>query len=120
MKGILLPVYVENLATRKDKSVKIVLSTQELTPNQAGELFGINGQLGIVYFSPKEITNKEVEQVDKIDAELGGKTQSQRIRNCLYKLYEQDHEGFNSFDNYYHHKTEKYIDKLKSLIDGQT
>ena len=116
MKGILLPVYIESIASRKDKSIKIVLSTQEISPNYAGQIFGLNGALAIAYISQKEVSNKEVEMVDKLDTELGGKTQSQRIRNVLYKLYEQDKEGFNSFDQYYHAKTEKYIDHLKNQI----
>jgi len=117
MNGILLPCYVENIATRKDNTIKLVLSTQELTPGQAGELFSLLNHLVITYISPKDISSKEAEQVDRIDAELGGKTQSQRIRNVLYKLYEQDHEGFKTFDLYYHDKTEKYIDHLKGKID---
>jgi hypothetical protein len=116
MNGLLLPCYVENIATRKDKSVKISLVTQELTPEQAGEVFHLMNTLAVTYISPKEITNKEVEQVDKLDAELGGKTQSQRIRNVLYKLFEQDSEGYKNFDQYYHAKTDQYIEHLKTKI----
>ena len=117
MTGILLATYVDAINTRKDKSVKISLVTQELTPQQAGEIFNLMNHLVITYISPKDISSKEAEQVDRIDAELGGKTQSQRIRNVLYKLYEQDHEGFKTFDLYYHDKTEKYIEHLKTKIE---
>jgi hypothetical protein len=116
MNGLLLPCYVENIATRKDNTIKLILSTQELTPSQAGELFSLLNNLVVTYISPKEITNKEVEQVDKLDAELGGKTQSQRIRNVLYKLFEQDAEGYKNFDQYYHAKTDQYIEHLKTKI----
>lgn len=49
--GILLPAYVENISTRKDKTVKITLSTQELTPEKAGDLFSILNKLVCSYFS---------------------------------------------------------------------
>lgn len=114
MNGLMLSTYVENVTTRKDKTVKITLGTQELSPAKAGELFGLLNQLAVTYISPKTISQNELDQVDKIDPELEGKTQSQRIRAVLFKLFEQDAEGFKSFDNYYRAKTDQYIDHLKS------
>jgi hypothetical protein len=118
IKGILLPAYVENISTRKDKSVKIVLSTQELTPAQAGEIFNLMNSLVIAYLSVKDINSDELDQVDKIDPELGGKTQGQRIRNTLYVLYEKNNEGFKDFNSFYKNKTEKIIEHLKTKIDA--
>jgi hypothetical protein len=116
MNGLLIPTYVENITTRKDRSVKITLGTQELSPSKAGELFNLMNSLTMTYISQKEVNQKEIDQVDKLDPELEGKTQSQRIRNVLYLLFEQDNEGFQSFDTYYKSKTEKYIDHLKTKI----
>lgn len=116
MNGILLSTYIENIATRKDKTIKITLGTQEISQGKAGELFSLLNSLAVVYISPKEIDQKEIDQVDKVDPELHGKTQSQRIRNVLYKLWEQDPEGHKTFDNYYQSKTELFIDHLKSKI----
>jgi len=117
MIGVLFPAYVENISTRKDKTIKIVLSTQEVSPSTAGELFRLLNNLGVCYISPKSINQAEVDQVDALDADLGGKTQSQRIRNVLYKLFEQNAEGFKDFNSYYHSKTEKYIEHLKAKIE---
>jgi hypothetical protein len=114
MNGIILGTYVENITTRKDKTVKITLGTQELSPSKAGELFTMLNQLAVTYISPKEISQSELDQVDKLDPEFAGKTQSQRIRGVLYKLWEQNNEGFKSFDNYYRSKTDLYIEQLKS------
>lgn len=118
MNGLLLSVYVENITSRKDKTIKITIGTQELSPSKAGELFQLLNTLAVCYLSPKSIGQGEIDQVDKVDAEFGGKTQSQRIRNVLYKLYEQAPEGFKDFDTYYKSKTEKYIEHLKSKIDA--
>jgi hypothetical protein len=116
MNGLLIPTYVENITTRKDKSVKITLGTQELSPGKAGELFNLMNSLAMTYISPKDVSQKEIDQVDKLDPELEGKTQSQRIRNVLYKLFEQNSEGFKTFDTYYKSKTEMYIEHLKAKI----
>lgn len=116
MKGILLPVYIESIATRKDKSVKLVLATQELSPDSAGRLFALNGMLAVCYISEKTIDTKEIDKVDKIDPEFAGKSQGQRIRAVLFKLYEQSNEGFKDFESYYRAKTELYIEHLKTKI----
>lgn len=114
--GLLLSTYIENVTTRKDKTVKLTLGTQELTPAKAGELFSMLNQLAVTYISMKDISQREIDQVDKIEPELNGKTQSQRIRNVLYKLYEQNPEGFRDFNTYYQSKTEQYIEHLKTKI----
>lgn len=116
MTGLLLPTYVENISTRKDNSVKITLGTQELSPAKAGELFNLMNKLAMTYICPKDISQREIDQVEKLDPEFDGKTQSQRIRNVLYKLWEQDKEGYQQYDNYYKAKTEMYIEHLKGKI----
>lgn len=117
MKGLLLPTYVENISTRKDKTVKLVLSTQELTPEKAGMLFGLQNQLATTYINPVGVSQDEIDAVDKVNPEFGGKTQSQRVRNVLYLLWEQKNEGFKDFDSFYTHKTNLYIEHLKAKIE---
>lgn len=116
MNGLILPTYVENISTRKDKTVKITLGTQELSPSKAGELFQLLNTLAITYISPKQISQTELDQVDKLNPEFEGKSQSQRIRAVLYKLYEQSNEGYKTFDDFYRAKTELYIEHLKNKI----
>lgn len=116
MKGILVACLIDRIATLKDKSVKITLETTELTPARAGELFTLLNSLATVYISPAEITQKELNQVDQIEPEMPGKSPSQRMRNVLFILYKQDHEGHREFDGYYKAKMEKFIDELKNNI----
>lgn len=116
MKGIMLPATIENITTRKDRTIKIVIGTQELSQGKAGEIFTLLNNIAVVYISPKEISQSELDQVDKLDPEFEGKTQSQRIRSVLFKLFQQDSEGFKDFDAYYKNKTEKFIEHLKNKI----
>lgn len=116
MKGLLFPAIVENIATRKDGTLKVICGTQEMSPAKGGELFTYQNKLVSVYLSPADIQQKEVDAVDALEPELKGKTQSQRIRNCLYILFEQNSQGFKTFDAYYKHETEIYIQTLKSNI----
>lgn len=116
MKGILLACIVDKITTLKDKSVKITLDTQELSPSKAGELFTLMNSLATVYISPDAITNSEMNQVDVLEPEMPGKTPSQRMRNVLFILWRQDHEGFREFDSYYKTKMDNFINELKNNI----
>lgn len=116
MKGILIAAVVDKITTLKDNSVKITLDTQELTPARAGELFTLRNSLATVYISPAEITSREMAQVDAIEPEMPGKSPSQRMRNVMFLLWRQDHEGYNEFDGYYKSKMEKFIEELKNNI----
>lgn len=116
MNGLLLSVQVESVSTRKDRTLKIVLGTQELSPSKAGELMGLMNKIAVTYISMKDINQSEIDQVDKLDPEFGGKTQSQRMRNVLYKTFEHNSEGFKDFNSYYQAKTEQIIDHLKTKL----
>ena len=115
--GLLFAGEVETVQTRRDKTFKIVIGTPELKPTDAAQLFGLMNKVVAAYLSPKETLNqKEIDQVDKINPEIGGKTQGQRIRNVLFKLFDQNNEGYQDFDSYYKHHTEVIISHLKSKI----
>ena|ERR1043166_1608950 len=117
MDGIIISSEVEKITTRSDGSLAITLGTPELSPVQVAVLFGYRRKIVACYLSPKETINqKEIDQVDKLNPEIGGKTQSQRLRNVLFKLYDQNNEGHETFDAFYHHHTEVIINHLKSKI----
>ncbi len=116
-KGILLAAEVEGVRTRKDRTLGITLGTAELSAEQAGQIFGIQHRETVVYICVKGISEDEMSKVDAIDGEFKTKSQSQRIRNVLFKLWEQSPEDFKTFDQYYHFKTEKIIEHLKSKIE---
>jgi len=112
-----LAVIVEGVRTRKDRTLALTVGTQELTPSQAGELFEMQGKLCACYITEKESVPQEViDAVDEADFDRPGKTQSQRLRGVIFKLFTQDAEGFKSFDEYYHAKTDKIIEHLKGKI----
>jgi hypothetical protein len=65
--------------------------------------------------------DEEVLKSIKIDAEeMGSKTPSQRLRSCLYVLFERNAEGHNDFNSYYASMMEKFIDMVKKRIDTYT
>lgn len=118
MKGILFSGIVESLRSRKDRTVAIVLGTQELSPEKAGELFNTNGKIVVAYLSIKgDITQDEQEIIDSIEPEQQGKSPSQRMRAVLYRMWEQKPEGYKDFNLFYLHWMDKMIDGLKVKLN---
>jgi len=118
MNGLTLACEIKNIYTLVDGGVTVKLELPELSAEQIGALYGFRKQAIAVYFSPKGITKGEIDKVDTISPDLGGKSQSQRIRNTLYKLFDSSDHGLKTFDEFYKEKTEKYIEFLKSKIES--
>lgn len=117
MKGVLLSCQVTGINSLKDGSVKISIESQELSGGKAGEIFDLRNKVASVYISPATIDPKEIETVDKIEPDFNTKSQSQRIRAVLFKLFEQDNEGFKDFRTFYESKTERIIEHYKSKLN---
>lgn len=117
MNGLLLPTIVTAIRTRVDGGLGFVLETQELSPSKAGELFALRGKTTMTYISPKEtISQKEIDQVNAIDAEIEGKTPSKRLRDVLYVLFTQQPEGYKDFDSFYKYHMNKITEHYKSKL----
>lgn len=120
---IFLPVIVEGIGTRADRTLKITLGTQELTPAEAGQLFSLHQSAAYVMIKEEIFNSAERDLLDKIQAdqtEYNGKTPSQRLRAVLYRVYETDPQSFNDFTRYYEYQMERLITHFKNKIDGDT
>jgi hypothetical protein len=118
---ILIPGQVEGISTRKDKTIKITIGTQELTPSAAAELLRLSQSY--CYFGIKEepFRKEETELIDSLKTNIDSlKTPSQRLRAVLYRIYETDNEGYQDFLTYYNAKLEKLIASLKEVLNEKT
>lgn len=104
---------------RKDKSVSVRFVTQELTTNEVAMIDQLLDTYGIMYFRGEETMNKdEIEELDAITLDLYDqpKKQSQRLRNVLYKVWQQEELG-GDFKEYYKTETERIIQHYKNKLD---
>lgn len=117
--GIITQVQIESISTRKDRTIKIVLGTQELSSVKAAELFSLNNNIANIYISPNQITNEMIKEIDKasINDLDNVKSPSQRLRSVIFLNYKQNNEGFNTFDSYYLNKMEKFINHFKDKLN---
>ena len=118
-KFILCPAQFDNYSNRKDRSVSLRFLTQEMSAEEVANIHGMIDAFGYLYFKAESpLTKSEKDELDALETDLvdNAKTQSKRIRNVLHRLWEQDNDGHKDFKDYYHHKTEKYIQWLKDKL----
>lgn len=85
---IILPAQLESYRSLKDRSVKVMFETGELSPSQAGDLQANILKAGFLAFKPDPFKEKEKELLDSLEAEYTdtSKTPSQRQRNYKFLL----------------------------------
>lgn len=119
--GLLLACQVENVATRRDGTLKLTLGCQELSQSKAGELLSMQNKVCATYISVKEsVPQKVIDMVDDTSVDMPGKTKSQRMRSVLFRVWELDKEGHKTFESYYSFKMERMISDLKAHLETLT
>lgn len=111
--------YVENITSRKDKTWKITIGTNELTPEKAVGVLALQNAFGFIAFKEQEFRHDEETALDEIDLDLGGggKSPSQRLRNVFFVLFKANNKGFKTFKDYYANAMEGVIDFYKGKIE---
>lgn len=113
---VLLPAQLTKVSSRADRSYTLQFSTRELSGDKASILLDQLMQEGWILYSPNDdITEADVPD-EKANAMLGTKTQAQRLRGVIYRLWEQA-GAHGKFDEYYQSLMESVIDQFKEKLD---
>lgn len=115
---LLLPATIENVSTRSDLTLKVVLGTQEATP-QAAELVMLNRKYVFVAIKPTEFDANELESLEGLESRFvddGRKSFSQRLRAVLYRVWQVENKGFKDFEGFYRHEMERIIGHYKGKM----
>ena len=115
----ILPSIIEGFTTRKDKTISIKVSTNELTPEQQTALFGTLNCAGFLAFNEDAFKTREIEILDGLEADYNDTTlsPSKRLRNVFWVHWDKNNEGYKDFGKYYDFKMEQLISHYKTLID---
>jgi hypothetical protein len=115
MAKVILPAILSGVASRKDKSYSLKFDTRELSGESASILLDLLQQEGYLLFSPNDDFTEADVPDEKADSMTGRKTQAQRLRGVIFKIWES--KGSNgSFETYYQSYMESIIDQLKEKI----
>lgn len=115
---ILIAGQIENISSRKDKTIKLTIGTQELNPNQFGQIFELHQQFCYLGIKKEAFTKDESEVLETLKTDYANaKTPSQRLRGILYLNFQKDNEGYIDFNSYYIGKMESICEHYKSKLD---
>lgn len=113
MRAIQTAAQITGLRSRTDGSLGLTVSTPELTPAEKTVFFELQNLNLTLLITPDDEVEVEVE---KVKGEMGTKTQGQRIRGCIFKIWEtKGKQG--DFEAFYRQKTEAIIEWLKKQIE---
>jgi hypothetical protein len=118
---------IDGIRTMADNTVRVNVGTPELSPDVVGHMYSMLKQPGYVVISTMPISQKQIDAVESatIDREFEEKTPSQRLRNVLYVLWEQQQpketnsQGVTTyidFDLYYKRKMNELITFIKNKL----
>ncbi len=119
---IISAAQLDGYQRRKDRTISLRFVTQEMTSEEVMNIDAVLDGFGILHFRAEDDQQEAVpvEQLDSIELDLYDKkkTQSQRLRAVLFKLYKQE-GGEGEFKDYYKVKTEKIIKHFKSRLEDE-
>lgn len=118
--NIVLMASLEGVSTRVDGTLKLTFGTPELDAKECGKLFQYRRREVILMMSTGEINKSQQEAIDKAASELKtiakGKTHSQRLRDVLWLLHQQE-ASIVDFQNYYAQRMEQLITHFKNKLN---
>lgn len=117
------PAMVNKVSTLVDGSLRISFETREMPAADMAALFALNKKEGWVLFAEHELAESDLESLPPCPTQKpdgGGKSPSQRLRACLYRLWEGfKKKGMTSLDSetFYERRIEGLIEGIKFELD---
>ena len=109
---------LEHYQPRADRSLKIVLSTQEASPADVGYLQAHLHSVMAVGIKEGSFEESDLNFLESVEfqSEFAEKSPSKRLRNVMYRMWEFESEGYTDFNLYYISKMETIINHFKSKL----
>ena len=112
MKPFQAQASISGLKTMMDGTVRLTVDCQELPPSDAAVLHGALRSIGWFLYQEQEFT--EIPDLPGIKSK-SKKSQSKRLRDVLYLLWQQD--GTGTDEEYYQSMMEKIIQFYREKIE---
>ena len=118
--NILRQVILDRANRKKDRSVSLTFVTSlEQSSDEYIEIDKLIQNHGVLYFkSDGQLTQNEIDELDKISLQYDGKTKSQKLRNAIYVLWVKRNDG-SSKEQFYNNQMEKFITHIIEQIPDE-
>lgn len=122
---LIIPAILSTFTSLKDKTLKIVFETNEVTPKQMTDIATNLQQFGYLAFKKEVFKQADKDALDSLDTEYQskGKSNSQRLRSVLYVTYQQrdcsdkDKAVYLEFTEFYNNEMNRIIEHYKNKLD---
>lgn len=112
-----VPGEIKKVETLVDKSLKLVLYTQELDPEDISTLFRLKGKLGWFLFKESNIVESDIASIpEEVKEFKTDRTPSQRLRAVIYRVWEQS-GGKETFMEFYGRHIDVLCDQYKQQLN---
>ncbi len=98
----------------KNQGISFKVTTGELSDTDKLEFMKIQDMACEMMITPLDNESPDIKEVK---SEVDKKPPSQRMRGCLYILWQQKPEGHATFTSYYENKMEAIIEHLKGKME---
>jgi len=118
MKAFQFGGHFSSYKSMADRSIRLTFDTQEATPELMSNIQNSFQKTCVLAVSADNFTSdylKEMENI-KVDYNDGTKSPAQRLRGCLFRLWEQNPQGYKIFNDYYNGQMELLINRLKDQL----
>jgi hypothetical protein len=116
---LIIPSILSTFTSLKDKTLKLVFETNEVTPEQMTNIAKNLQQFGYLAFKKEAFKQSDTDALKSLDTEYQskGKSNSQRLRSVLWIAFGQNKKGYNDFNEYYDSEMNKIIEHYKNKLD---
>lgn len=102
------------IRTMADKSVRLSVDTQEVSPDEMAKIFALKGKYGYFAFSESKIEKLEVPEV--VQEFPDEKSPSKRLKAVIWKVWEKMGK-VGDYDAFYRTQMERVIEKFKEKLN---
>ena len=116
---LIIPAILQSFRSRVDKTYTINFETSELSPEQVAGIANNAQSFGYLAFNKDAFKTDQIDLLSEIKADYDdkSKTPSKRLRDVLFIAWKQRGEGYETFEDYYRYKMEKFINHVKKQLE---
>jgi len=101
----------------RDGTIRVTIDLREMDAGRMTQLLSYVNQTIKVYLTTSNIKSEAVTPIDDMEIDQEGKSPSQRLRNVLYRYWEQTENDYSDFNMYYHWILDQIIQKYKDKLE---
>ena len=116
---LVIPAILEKFSSLNDRTIKLVFQTNEPSPEQMTAIYSSIKCAGFLAFNKDAFRTEQLNIIEetKADYEDKTKTPSKRLRDVLFISWKQHNEGYDTYEDYYRHKMDIFINHVKSKLE---